>query len=146
MQYTEPYHPQQNPVETSAIRYLKGQISALLDRTGAPDSAWFVAAAYIADVHNICSDSSLPDEITPLQYQQSVTPDISAFLQCTFWQPVLYLDHETKWPSSKERSVRWVGVTQSIGDALTFWIMDDQSKQLLAQSVVRPFNQNLRVK
>src|SRR5688572_6881016 len=25
-QYTEPYHPQQNPVETSAIRYLKSQV------------------------------------------------------------------------------------------------------------------------
>ncbi len=37
-QYTEPYHPQQNPVESNAIRYLKGQVSHLLDKTGAPDS------------------------------------------------------------------------------------------------------------
>ena len=59
---------------------------------------------------------------------------------------MLYLDHKAKWPTSKERSARWVGVAQSIGDALTFWIIDDQSKQLLARSVVCPFNQNLRVK
>ena len=37
-QYTELYHPQQKSVESSAIKYLKGQIHALLDRTGAPDS------------------------------------------------------------------------------------------------------------
>ena len=37
-QYTEPYHPQQNPVESSAIRYLKGQVMIVLDQTGAPDS------------------------------------------------------------------------------------------------------------
>ena len=105
-----------------------------------------MAAVYVADVHNICSDPSLPDEMTPLQYQQGVTPDISAYLQFTFWQPILYLDHETKWPASKEKSARWVGVAHSIGDALTFWIIDDQSKQLLARSVVHPFEENKRVK
>src|SRR5687768_12083390 len=145
-QYTEPYHPQQNAVESNAIRYLKAQIYLLLDRTGAPDAAWFIAVQYIADVHNICSDPSLPNKMTPLQYQKGVTPDISAFLQFTFWQPILYLDHESHWPEFKERSARWVGMAHSIGDALTFWILDDQSKQLLARSVVRPFNQNLRVK
>src|SRR5687768_7352367 len=36
-QYTEPYHPQQNLVELNPIRYLKGQVHVLLDRTGAPD-------------------------------------------------------------------------------------------------------------
>ena len=84
--------------------------------------------------------------MTPLQFQQGITPDISAFLQFTFWQPVLYLDHESTWPASKERSTRWIGVAYGIGDALTFWILDDQSKQVLARSVVQSFHQNLRVK
>jgi hypothetical protein len=145
-QLTEPYHPQQNPVETSAIRYLKGQVHTLLDITGAPDSLWYMAAQYIADIHNICSDSSLPYGITPLQYQTGVTPDISAYLQFMFWQPILYLDHEEEWPSSKERSGRWIGLAHGIGDLLTFWILDDQSKHILAQSVIRPYTQNLRVK
>ena len=105
-----------------------------------------MAAQYIADIHNICSDPNLPDEMTPLQYQQGTTPDISAYLQFTFWEPILYLDHESIWPSSKERSGRWLGVAHSIGDALTFWILEDQSKHILAQSVIRPFNQNMRVK
>ena len=142
-QYTEPYHPQQNPVESSAIRYLKGQIHTFLDRTGAPDSVWYIGAQYIADVYNICSDQGLPDKMTPLQYQQGVTPDISAYLQFTFWQLILYLDHKSVWPASKERSARWLGVAHGIGDALTFWILDDQSKQDLARSVVCPFQTNL---
>ena len=145
-QLSEPYNPQQNPVESNAIRYLKGQIHMLLDRTGAPDSLWFMAAQYAADVHNICSDAKHPSGITPLQYQQGATPDISAYLQFTFWEPILYLDHEAIWPSSKERSGRWLGIAHNIGDALTFWILDDQSKYILARSVIRPFNQNLRVK
>ncbi|HYX14539.1 MAG TPA: hypothetical protein VE944_09245, partial [Nostoc sp.] len=145
-EYTEPYHPQQNPVETSAIRYLKNQVQVLLDTTGAPDTAWYLAVQYIADVHNICSDINLPDKMTPMQYKTGVTPDISVFLQFTFWQPILYLDHESVWPSSKERAGRWVGVAHNIGDTLTYWILDDQTKQVLARSVVRPFCQNHRVK
>ena len=115
---------------------LKGQVHVLLDRTGTPDSVWYLAAQYIADIHNICSDSNLQNEMTPLQYQQEVTPDISVYLQFTFWQPILYLDHESSWTESKERSARWVGVAHGIGDALTFWILDDQSKQVLSRSVV----------
>src|SRR5687768_6357312 len=102
-EFTEPYHPQQNPVETSAIRYLKSQVQFLLDTTGAPDSAWFLAVQYVADVHNICSDNNLPDKMTPLQYKTGVTPDISVFLQFTFWQPILYLDHEIGRASCRER-------------------------------------------
>ena len=145
-QYTEPYNPQQNPVESGAIRYIKDQVLKVLDNSGAPESAWYFAAKYVADLNNICSDPTLPDEMTPLQYIEGSTPDISAYLQYTFWQPVLFLDHEAVWPTTNERSGRWLGVAHNIGDALTFWVLDDQSKQVLAQSVIRPLKYNDRVK
>lgn len=63
---------------------MKGQVHVFLDRTGAPDSVWYLAAQYIADIHHNCSDPSLPNEMTPLQYQQGVTPDIIVYLQFTF--------------------------------------------------------------
>lgn len=145
-QYTEPHHPQQNPVKSSAIRYIRNQVMIVLDQTGAPDLLRYMAALYIADIHNICFDKNLPNEMTPLQYLRGVTPDISVHLQFIFYQPVLFLDHEGDWPSSNERSGRWVGIAHGIGDILTFWILDDQSKYILAQSVVCPFTKNLRVK
>ena len=37
-------------------------------------------------------------------------------------------------------------MAQGIEDLLTFWILDDQSKHILARSVVHPFTNNLRVK
>jgi hypothetical protein len=43
-QFCEPYNPQQNPVESCGIKYLKENIHVLLDRTGAPDAAWYHAA------------------------------------------------------------------------------------------------------
>ena len=100
-----------------------------------------MAAKYVADIHIICSNPKHPDEMTPIQYQQGVTPDISVYLlQFTFWEPILYLDHEAVWPSSTERAGRWIGVAHAIGDALTYWILEDQSKHIMARSVVRPFN------
>ena len=85
-------------------------------------------------------------DTTPDRVQKGVTPDISAFLQFQFWERVLYLDHEQSFPDSKERSGYWVGIAENIGDALTYLILDDQSKQLLARSVVQPYNRNLHVK
>ena len=73
--------------------------------------------------------------MTPLQYQSGVTPDISAYLQFTFWQAILYLDHESDWPAFEERSGRWLGIAKGIGDLLTFWILDDQSKNTFWQEV-----------
>src|SRR5688500_12220916 len=66
-QYTEPYHPQQNPVEFSIIKCLKSQVMIVLDQTGAPDSLWYKAAQYKVNIHNICSDGSFSDNMTPLQ-------------------------------------------------------------------------------
>ena len=95
---------------------------------------------YLADIHNICYDKTLG--MCPKQRCFGSMVDISTFLQFTFWQRVLYLDHEEPWPHSKERPGYWVGVAHNIGDALTYWIYDDQAKRLLARSVVWPFANN----
>ena len=143
-QFSEAYNPQQNPVEGRAIRWLKMASHTLLDRTGAPDAAWYFAIKYLADVHNITYDSTIGT--TPYQMRHGITPDISAYLQHTFWEPIVYLDHEETWPTTKERPGRWVGIAHNIGDALTYWVYDEQSKRVLARSVVWPYRDNKRVK
>ena len=145
-EFSEPYNQQQNPVESRAIKYLKEHVHALLDRTGAPDAAWYHAAKYLCEIHSILSNKHLPDGMTPKQFRSGVTTDISPWLQFQFYQAGLYLDNEDSWPSSKERACYWLGVSENIGDYLTYWILDDQTKQVLARSVVRPYDRNLRVK
>jgi hypothetical protein len=81
--------------------------------------------------------------MTPKQYRTGDTPNISPWLQFTFWQPILLLDNENGWPSSKERSGYWLGVADNIGDFLTHWIFDDQSKQVRAKVL---YNKNKCVK
>ena len=144
-EFSEPYYPNQNPVESRMIRYIKQSTHTLMDITGAPEVAWFYAITYICEIHNRTADLKLPGCITPYQMRHGVTPDISAYLLFTFWEPILFLDLEEKWPYTRERPGRWLGVAHNVGDALTFYILDDQSKQVFARSVVRPFNKNKRI-
>ena len=41
-QFSEPYNPQQNPVESRGIKYLKEHTHVLLDRTGVVRAIWFL--------------------------------------------------------------------------------------------------------
>ena len=91
-------------MELKAIKYLKEHSHVLLDRTGAPESCCFLAIKYIADVHSICADPTLRNQV-PITVRTGVTKDISAWLQFSFWQAVLYLDHEETWPASKKEQV-----------------------------------------
>ena len=143
-QFSEAYHPHQNPVESGGVKWIKEACHVLLDRTGAPEYTWYLACQYLCQLNNVLWSKHL--NTTPFHMRKGVNPDISAFLQFQFWERILYLDHEHSFPDSKERSGYWVGIADNIGDALTYWILDDQSGQLLVQSVVRPYNRNLRVK
>ena len=90
-EYTEAHHPQQNPAELRAIRWLKTSIRLLRIKTGAPASVWAWMAKYLADIHNITADDTL-DWVTPWSKRRGETPDISAYLQFTFYEKIYYLD------------------------------------------------------
>jgi hypothetical protein len=47
------------------------------------------------------------------------------------------LDAESPFPNSKEKAGRFVGIAENVGDALTFWILTEDTQQLIARSVVR---------
>ena len=55
-EFTEPHHPQQNPVEGGAIKFLKSRATMLMDRTNTPKKLWFLCHKYLADVHNVCAN------------------------------------------------------------------------------------------
>ena len=141
---SEPHNQQQNPVELRAIRYLKNHSHVIMDHVGAPAVIWFMCLKYLAQIHNICADKTLSWQ-TPLFKRTGVTQDISAYLLFKFWEPILYLDPEASWPSSKEKTARFLCVAEHIGDALTFWIYDEASGEILARSVVRRKSRNKRV-
>jgi hypothetical protein len=98
---TEPHHPQQNPCEMRAIRWLKEN-----SRTGAPSSVWWYIMKYLADIHNHTADETLV-WITPIQKRTGETPDISAFTQFKLYEKVHYHDPGQPFPETKEKCT-WV--------------------------------------
>ena len=138
-QFTEPHHPQQNPAELRAVKWLKDHSQILLDRTGAPDKAWLLACEYMANVHNICADETISWK-TPICKRHGSTPDISAFLIFQFYEKILYLDPEESYPISKEKPGWFVGISENIGDALTFKILTEGTHRVIHRSVVRSAN------
>ena len=136
-EFTEPGHPQQNPAELRAVKFVKNHSQVLLDRTGAPENCWLLACEYIADVHNVCADESIGYHI-PREVRHGGLQDISAFLEYRFYEPVLYLDSDETFPSSKEKPGWWVGVANNVGDTMTFKILTEDSHKVVHRSVIRP--------
>ena len=92
-QFNKPYNPQQNPVESRAIKCLKETSLVMMDRLGIPAPLWYYMLKYLVDIHNICANKTLNWK-TPLSIRTGVTPDILAYLQFQFWEQLLVLDME----------------------------------------------------
>jgi hypothetical protein len=137
--FSEAGYPNQNPVESNAIKWLKRAGERLMNHTGAPDWTWIWAYQYLALVNNWTADRTLRWKC-PHTKRHGVTPDISALLTFHFYEPVYYLDIEEPTPYSKERAGYWLGVAHNVGDALTYHILTDDSQQVIQRSVVRSRN------
>ena len=47
------------------------------------------------------------------------------FLQFQWYEPVLFLDNNDEFPSTKEHKGYWCDPTDNVGDAMTYWIIID---------------------
>ncbi len=75
--------------------------------------------------------------VTPWSRRHGETPDISAFLQFRFYEPVYYLDVSQPFPSTKEKLGYWLGVSNNVGDKLCFHILTSDTHRVIERSVVR---------
>ena len=76
---------------------------------------------------------------TPLQIITRDTPDISAIMQYQFWEPVYYQASESdiSFPSnSPEKLGQFVGFAESVGHALTFKVLTDDTQKVISRSVL----------
>jgi hypothetical protein len=140
---SEAGHPNQNPVESRAIKWLKRAGERLLNHTRAPDFVWIWAYQYLALVNNWTADRILRWKC-PHTNHFGVTPDISALLSFHIYEPIYYLDIEEHTPFSKEKAGYWLGVAHSVGDALTYHILTDETQTVIQRSVIRSRNDRHR--
>src|SRR5210317_11448 len=92
-----------------------------MNRTGADDRVWPWAYMYFSVINNICATLILGWR-TPISVSHGYTPDISAYLLYQFWEPI-YFKIDEKSSSTKELEGRWLGVSKTPGDVLTYDIL-----------------------
>jgi len=138
--WSEPDHPNQNFVEALGIKPLKLGAENIMNRTGADPGSWPWVHKYICDINNHCASPFLSWKC-PIQVRHGRTPDISAFLQFQFWEKV-YFKIDEQHPGSKEAAGYWMGVSDVVGDLMTFDIWSDQTKKVIRRSAVRSADPN----
>ncbi len=145
---SEPYNQQQNFAERRWGN-AKRTVNTVMDRTGAPANTWLLCLMWVLFISNHLACKALGWR-TPLEALYGVTPDISACTCFFFWEPVYVAADDSKFPSeSKEIRGHFVGIAENVGDALTFKVLTDDTKKIIARSNVRsaltPGERNLRL-
>jgi hypothetical protein len=134
-QQCEPHHQHQNYAERR-IQEVAHLTNTIMDRTGTPAEYWLLAILFVIFLLNHMAVESLQWE-TPIRVSTGQKPDISAFLQFRWWEPVYYQTGGSKFSTSKEALGRFVGIAEHQGDVLTYLILTDDTLQVITRSSVR---------
>jgi hypothetical protein len=74
----------------------------------------------------------------PICMSMGSTNDISPLLCFHFWEPVYYKFDDSDFPSdSREKRGHFVSISESVGHAMTFKILMDDTLKVIHQSNVR---------
>ena len=135
--YSEPEYQNQNWVENK-IGQIKNMVNNIMDITGTPAACWLICTLYVISLMQIISQPSLGG-MSAMQKVTGFVQDTSKCLHYHWWQPVYYLDHDVPYPSqSCEKLDCWCGWADDHGDILTYWILTEDTKQLIPASDIRP--------
>jgi hypothetical protein len=54
-----------------------------------------------------------------------------------FWDPVIYTVHNTPFTSQNQKLGKWLGVAKHHGDGLCFWVLTNNTVELIVQGYLR---------
>jgi hypothetical protein len=119
---SEPYKGNQNFAERG-WQDTKTRFTNMMNTCGAPMEMWLLGLEYICEIQNHLAIESL-NWRTPVEWLLGYTPDITVFLQFRFWEPVLYSKYDGQFPEDPSELLgRFVGIGQTVGNAMTFKIL-----------------------
>jgi len=144
---SEPHQQHQNPAERQ-YQNIKRLCNTILDRSGAPAYTWLLCLIYVCFLLNNTWCESVGD--IPIRMSTGSTNDISPLLCFYFWEPVYYKLDDSDFPSdSREKRGHFVGISESVGHAMTFKVLTDDTLKVIHRSNVRsalnPHDKNLRL-
>ena len=126
---SKPYYEHQNDVERR-IQDVKRMTNSTMDRVGCPSRFWLIATLFVIGLLNVLVNAHGAVPLTIITGQPT---DVSSYLSFHFWQEVLY----EEVPGGPEKLGRWCGPADSKGDILTYWILTNDTEQLVPRSNVR---------
>jgi hypothetical protein len=134
-EFTEPYHSQQIPAERQLAIH-KQRMKGKMITTGCDPRAWFKLSSHVTSLNNLIARKSI-NWRTPYEILHGSTPDISPYVIFEFWEPVYYTDLNTPFPNNQERIGRFMGIAENHGDGMCFWILTNETEQLIVRSYLR---------
>jgi hypothetical protein len=119
---SQPYSPWQVQAE-GCIRGVKKSVRRLMHNTKAPKCLWDYCAVYACEIRSLTVHPhfALHDR-TPYEVVTGRTPDISEYVDYSWYDPLWYYDQED-FPEPHRRLGRWLGVAHRVGQACCYYIL-----------------------
>ncbi len=133
---TEPASPWQNRAEAE-IREVKKLARRALRQAQVPIKFWCYALEWAAKIRSLTAhDLPFLAMRTPEERISGRTPDISEYAHFSWMQWVWYRK-PAQFPEEDLQLVRWLGVAQDVGQAMTYWVLTHKGT-VVARSSVTP--------
>lgn len=108
------------------------------EKCGVHDRAWEFLISYVCETGNVIANSSRYSKgRTPLEGITANTPDISEYLDFSFWDLVTYKSD----PGVHSASIdRWMKVSHRVCPEMAYWIFPESGRPISCTTVQRITN------
>jgi hypothetical protein len=94
-----------------------------MTRTNTPRILWDFCCQYTAELRNfLARPTPHLKGRTPHEILTGNTPDISEFLEFSWYEPIWYFEPEP-FPQQTRKMARWIGVAHRVGQAMYYWLL-----------------------
>ena len=134
LQVTEPYRHNQSKVE-GVIREIRKRWFRVMHKQRVPRRLWDYGIRWVCEtMQRTARMSGDLDGRTSLERLTGETPDISEYLDFTFYDWCWYNDNAGLGTT---RLGRWLGVAHRVGSLMSYWILTEQGRVVSRTTVTR---------
>ena len=131
---SEPHRPQQNRAE-SVIREVKKRWFRQMTKRRVPKRLWDYGIVWVCEIMSLTANSAFALEgRTPMEQVTGETPDISEYLDFSFYDWVWYKDNAGV---GDNKCGRWLGVSHRVGNLMSYWILTITGRVISRTTVQR---------
>jgi hypothetical protein len=132
---SEPYSPWQVRAEL-CIREVKKAVRHAMAKTKAPKRLWDYCTIYQCELRNLIAHPHFKLQgRTPYEIITGRTPDISEYLDYSWYQTIWYYDQDAQFPHERRKLGKWLGVAHRVGQALCFYILPASGRPIVRSTV-----------